>query len=100
LTVEPGSIISQSVVSSTISFGLVETRCTITRTGLPWLLFTTTGKLDSLATRVMSDPPRIETPSAGTTVLSAGNAGIAANPIEAAIATIRTIVIFFNFEPR
>jgi hypothetical protein len=63
-------------------------------------LFTTTGKLDSLATRVMSDPPRIETPSAGTTVLSAGNAGIAANPIEAAMATIRTIVIFFNFEPR
>jgi hypothetical protein len=42
----------------------------------------------------------METPSGKVTVLSAGNAGIAANPMEAAIATIRTIVIFFNFEPR
>jgi hypothetical protein len=91
---------SQSVVSSTTTFGLVETRCTITLASLLWLLLTTTGKVDCLATSVISDPPRIETPSGNTTVLSVGNAGIAANPIEAAIATIRTIVIFFNFEPR
>jgi hypothetical protein len=83
-----------------VSFGLVDTKCTITLTSLFRLLFTTTGKLDSLATKVISDPPTIEAPGAGVSVLSFGNAGIAAIPIEAAMATIRTTVIFFNFEPR
>jgi hypothetical protein len=48
----------------------------------------------------MSDPPTIETPGAGVSVRSAGKAGIAARAVEAAIATIRTIVNFFIFEPR
>jgi hypothetical protein len=49
---------------------------------------------------VISDPLSIETPGEGVSVSSAGKAGIAAIPMEAAMATIKTIVIFFNFEPR
>jgi hypothetical protein len=64
------------------------------------LLVTTTGKVDCLETRVISDPPTIAAPGAGVAFSSFGKAGIAAIPIEAAIATIKTIVIFFNFEPR
>jgi hypothetical protein len=63
-------------------------------------LVTTTGTLDCLATKVMFEPLSIEAPEAGVAVRSAGNAGIAAIPMEAAMATIKTIVIFFNFEPR
>jgi hypothetical protein len=48
----------------------------------------------------MFEPLSIEAPEAGVAVRSAGNAGIAAIPMEAAMATIKTIVIFFNFEPR
>jgi hypothetical protein len=45
----------------------------------------------------MSDPATIATTPSGASVRTAGNAGIAANPKDAAIATIKTIVIFFNF---
>jgi hypothetical protein len=47
----------------------------------------------------MFEPLAIEAPGAGVSVLSAGKAGIAAIPMEAAIATTKTIVIFFKFEP-
>jgi hypothetical protein len=79
--------------------GSEDSKWTKTLTGPFRVLLTTIGKVDCLATRLISDPTTIEMGPTGVSVRSAGNAGIAANPMEAAIATIRTIVIFFNFGP-